>query len=120
MRVSRNEVAMDAASAALGRELRRRPQRRRSATASGAFCQNAQAEGTTFDVKRWSHAADLSSMRAGLLLAGDVAQARDSITSEPQNPSDLSQDDRLVELLRFAVSDLYTDLRGAIGIAVEA
>ena len=53
------------------------------------------------------------------LLSGDVEQARDSITAEPQNASDLPQDQRIVELLKFAVSDLYSDLRGAIGVAVQ-
>jgi hypothetical protein len=40
--------------------------------------------------------------------------------AEPHNPSDLSQDERLAELLKFAISDLYSDLRGAIGVAVQS
>jgi tetratricopeptide (TPR) repeat protein len=119
MRVSRNEVAMDAASAALDASFAAilTPQERDGIR---SIVLQATSEGVTLDVKRWSHAADLSSMRAGLLLAGDVGPVRDTIIAEPQNPSDLPQEARIAELLRFAISDLYSDLRGAIGVAVQA
>jgi hypothetical protein len=59
-------------------------------------------------------------MRAGLLIAGDIEPARQAIGCEVSAPSDLAPRDKLGELLKFAVSDLYTDLRGAIGVAVQA
>ncbi len=79
----------------------------------------ATSEGVDLDVRRWSHAADLSSMRAGLLLAGDVAPAADAIEAGGGASSDLPARDKVGELYKFATSDLYSDLRGAIGVAVE-
>jgi len=76
-------------------------------------------EGGLVDVKRWTQAADLSSMRAGLLLCGDVEPARRSILAEPQSAADLPPRDKIGELYKFATSDLYSDLRGAIGVAVQ-
>jgi tetratricopeptide (TPR) repeat protein len=80
----------------------------------------ATSEGAQLDVRRWLQAADLSSMRAALLLAGDVVMARRAMASDPQTPGDLAPRERIGELFLFATSDLYADLRGAIGVAVEA
>ncbi len=76
----------------------------------------AQAQGGKLDVKRWSQAADISSMRVGLLLAQDVAIAKKAVSSEQQGPSDLTPREKLGELFLFATGDLYADLRQAIGI----
>jgi hypothetical protein len=119
VRVSRGEGAKDAASAALDATFAAiLTQQERDGIRSIVL--QATSEGAALDVKRWSRAADLSSMRAALLLSGDIEQARDAIASEPQNASDLSAEERVAELLRFAISDLYSDLRGAIGVAVQA
>jgi hypothetical protein len=58
-------------------------------------------------------------MRAGLLLCGDVALARKTILAEPQSTADLPPREKIAELYMFATSDLYSDLRGAIGVAVQ-
>ena len=76
-------------------------------------------EGSLVDVKRWSQAADLSSMRAGLLLCGDVGPARKTILAEPQSTADLPPREKIAELYKFATSDMYSDLRSAIGVAVQ-
>jgi len=76
--------------------------------------------GGHLDVQRWSRAADLSSMRAGLLLAGDVLPVRDALLAEEPLPTDLTVEQKIGELYKFATSDLYSDLRGAIGVAVQA
>jgi hypothetical protein len=78
----------------------------------------ATQAGSLFDVKRWAQACDLSSTRAGLLLCGDVTQARRAIQKELQSPTDLSPREKIGELYNFATSDEYADLRGAIGVAV--
>jgi tetratricopeptide (TPR) repeat protein len=119
MRVSRSEVAKDAASAALDASFAAilTPQERDGIR---SIVLQATSDGSTLDVKRWTHAADLSSMRAGLLISGDVDFARQSINAETPNGSDLSPQEKLAELLKFAVSDLYADLRGAIGVAVQS
>ncbi len=80
----------------------------------------ATQAGSLFDVKRWAQVADLSSSRAGLILCGDVTQARRAIAREAQAPTDLSPREKLGELYMFATGDQHADLRGAIGVAVGA
>jgi tetratricopeptide (TPR) repeat protein len=119
VRVGRQERAKDAASAALDASLAANltpPERE----AIRGMVMHAAMEGGLVDVKRWSQAADLSSMRAGLLLAGDVGPARKTILAEPQSTADLPPREKVAELYKFATSDLYYDLRGAIGVAVQA
>lgn len=72
-----------------------------------------------YDVARWSRAADLSRMRAGLLLSGTAASARKAIASEFQTSSDLPPREKLAALYSFATSNLYSELRSALGIAVS-
>lgn len=119
VRVSRQEGAKDAAGAALDASLAAilMPQERDGIR---QVVMQAAMVGGLVDVKRWSQAADLSSMRAGLLVCGDVGPARRSILAEPQSTADLPPREKIAELYRFAISDLYSDLRGAIGIAVQA
>jgi hypothetical protein len=78
----------------------------------------ANQVGSLFDVKRWAQAADLSSTRAGLLLCGDVTQARRAIQREAQSPTDLSPREKIGEVYLFATSEEYAELRVAIGVAV--
>ena len=61
---------------------------------------------------------DLTATRAGLLLCGDLEIARKIISAEPQAPGDLSVDQKMRELVLFSVSDNYTALRSALGVAV--
>jgi hypothetical protein len=118
VRISRAEGAKDAAGAALDAALAAMmtPDERNGIR---SIVLQAAMEGGLVDVKRWSQAADLSSMRAGLLLAGDVEPARKSILAEPLSAADLPPRERVGELYKFATSDLYSDLRGAIGVAVQ-
>lgn len=119
IRVSRQEVAKDPAAAALDASFSAilTPQERESIR---RIVTTATQDGNSFDVKRWSQCADLSSMRAGLLLAGDVEPARNSIGAEIVAPADLTPREKIGELLKFATSDQYSDLRGAIGVAVQS
>jgi len=118
VRVGRQEGAKDSAGKALDASLNAilMPQEREGIR---AVVMQASMAGGLVDVKRWSQAADLSSMRAGLLLCGNVTQARKSILAEPQSTADLPPREKIGELYKFATSDLYSDLRGAIGVAVQ-
>jgi tetratricopeptide (TPR) repeat protein len=118
IRMARNESAMDAAQSALDASFNAilSHEEREGIKA----CVLAATDGGAhLDVQKWSRAADLSSMRAGLLLAGDVLPARDAILGEEPIPSDLTAEEKIAELYKFATSDLYSDLRGAIGVAVQ-
>jgi tetratricopeptide (TPR) repeat protein len=118
VRVGKREGAKDAAGAALDESMSRtmRPDERDGIR---TIVLQAAMEGGVVDVKRWLQAADLSSMRAALLLCGDVEQARRFIVAEPLSAADLPPRERIGELYKFATSDLYSDLRGAIGVAVQ-
>jgi tetratricopeptide (TPR) repeat protein len=118
VRVSRQEGAKDTAGAALDASLSD-VLTQEERTHLRAVITQALMEGALLDVKRWSQVADLSSMRAGLLLCGDVEQARRAVNAEPQSPSDLTPREKIGELYKFATSDLYSDLRGAIGVSVS-
>ena len=69
-----------------------------------------------------------STQRTEIVLTDQTDSSNGSATAIPYNaitlyvtaPSDLSPRDKLGELLKFAVSDMYSDLRGAIGVAVQA
>jgi len=118
VRVSRNEISKEPNMAALDASFAAvlTPEER---DGMRNIVQQATSEGAPLDVKKWSICADLSSMRAGLLLCGDVEPARLSIEADT-TPTDMPVRDRIGELYKFAVSDLYADLRGAIGVAVQA
>ncbi len=72
------------------------------------------------DVERWSQLADLSSSRAGLLLVGDVELARAALVREPQGPSDMPLREQTRELVTFALSDAFAQMRQVLGAAVTS
>lgn len=119
VRISRNEIAKDTPSAALDASFASiLTPHERDGLRRIVF--QATSDGSPLDVRRWSRIADLSSMRAGLLLCGDVELARRSIEAEADAaPSEVTTRDKIGELYKFATSDLYSDLRGAIGVAVR-
>jgi tetratricopeptide (TPR) repeat protein len=71
------------------------------------------------DIRQWHQQADLTIARAALLLTGDFELAWRGIQREPRSPSDLTPADWRGEMLQFAMSDEYADLREAIGVGVE-
>ena len=75
-------------------------------------------EGAKANLKLWNQSVDLTACRAGLLLSGDLEIARKIIGSEPQLPGDLTPAEKMRELVLFSVSDDYTALRQALGVAV--
>jgi tetratricopeptide (TPR) repeat protein len=78
----------------------------------------ARAQSAPLDVARWSQLADVSASRLGLLLAGRLEPAGRATMNETLAPGDLPPRDKLSELLVFAVSDEYADLRAAIGVGI--
>ncbi len=74
--------------------------------------------GQQADLKRWVQAVEFSSCRAGFLLCGDLEVARRMILAEPTVAGDPSPQDKLREVMLFAVSDAYFTLRKALGFAI--
>lgn len=77
-------------------------------------------QGAALDVAAWARAAEISSARAGLLVAGDLEAARRAIAREPRTAGDPTPTDKLGELFQFAVGERYAELRAAIGITIDA
>jgi tetratricopeptide (TPR) repeat protein len=71
------------------------------------------------DVRRWSQLADLSSSRAGLVMAGDVESARLALVREGQSPGDLSLRDQMRELVAFFLSEQYVEIRALLGVTLR-
>jgi hypothetical protein len=71
------------------------------------------------DVMRWSQLVDVSTSRAGLLLAGDLEAARAALAIEPQAPSDLTPREKMKELVAWFLGDQSAQMRRRLGIAVS-
>ncbi|MEJ7733041.1 MAG: hypothetical protein WKG00_28065 [Polyangiaceae bacterium] len=73
-------------------------------------------QGGRTHLRRWAMAADRTAARAGLLLSNDLGAARDMLELEdPRRAPDLLDD-----LIGFATSERYAELRGALGVSVVA
>jgi tetratricopeptide (TPR) repeat protein len=70
------------------------------------------------DVRRWSQLADLSTSRAGLVVAGDVECARLALMREGQSPGDLSPREQMRELVAFVLSEEYAQMRAMLGVTL--
>jgi hypothetical protein len=69
------------------------------------------------DVRTYLDAAELTSNRAGALLAGDLEVVRRGIVQEKSQVSKLREDQRLRDLVVFCVSEEYTQLREKLGLS---
>jgi hypothetical protein len=72
-------------------------------------------EGGRTNLHRWATAADRTAARAGLLLANDLRAAHDIFELEDPRTIDSKMDD----LLAFAASDRYANIRKQIGLAIQ-
>jgi hypothetical protein len=84
-----------------------------------AAVDDAMARTKKLDVMRWSQLADVSTSRAGLLLAGDLEAARSALAYEPQAPSDLAPREKMKELVTWFLGDQSAQLRRRLGIALK-
>lgn len=71
-------------------------------------------------VKGWITATDLTANRAGLILANDLETAARIVATEKGVQTALSAKDRLRELLAYAVSEEYFQVRRHLGLDVAA
>jgi tetratricopeptide (TPR) repeat protein len=74
--------------------------------------------GQKLDVKRWLQLAEVTAIRAGLLICGSVGAAQRAMTLEPRMPDDLGAQQWLAELGMYAVSEQYFELRETIHVAI--
>jgi tetratricopeptide (TPR) repeat protein len=77
-------------------------------------------EGAKANIKRWNQAVELTACRAGLIVSGDLEVAKKILSAEQQLPGDLTAAEKMKELLLYFVSEEYSAVRRALGIAVSA
>jgi tetratricopeptide (TPR) repeat protein len=75
--------------------------------------------GAKADIKRWMQTSDVTAIRAGFVLCGDLEMSAKLIRAEPVVAGDLSPTEKLKELIQFAVSEQYFNIRKALGIAIQ-
>ena len=76
-------------------------------------------EGAKANIKRWNHAVEITSCRAGLIVSGDLDIPRKILGAEPQLPGDPSPADKMKELLLYFVSENYFEVRRTLGIQIQ-
>jgi hypothetical protein len=70
------------------------------------------------DLKAWMTAIDLTADRLGFILSNDLKLANAVVEASPEDSASINRKDRLRELLAYAISDQYLELRRRIGIAL--
>jgi tetratricopeptide (TPR) repeat protein/tRNA A-37 threonylcarbamoyl transferase component Bud32 len=70
------------------------------------------------DLKAWMAAIDLTADRLGFILSNDLKLANAVVEASPEDSASINRKDRLRELLAYAISDQYLELRRRIGIAL--
>lgn len=79
----------------------------------------AEAGGAA-DIKRWMQTVELTAIRTGFLVCGDLDTARRMIQAlPPEGAVDLPPKDKIKELVLFSVSESYFKLRETLGITIQ-
>jgi tetratricopeptide (TPR) repeat protein len=104
------------AVSACANELRRLPEP--ALAQLGACIQGFIESGEGLDVGRWLRAVERISTRSGLLLCGDLARAIEGLRAEPVVLGQADEGWRISDLVRFALTDEYADLRARLGLAL--
>jgi hypothetical protein len=71
------------------------------------------------NLQRWSTAVDLTSHRAGFIIANDLTLAARFIQMEPATVGGLSAKDKIKELVLYAISEDYFELRQHLGLTIS-
>jgi hypothetical protein len=76
--------------------------------------------GEQADLKKWIRSLEMTACRAGFLLCNDLETAARMIQADPTAVDDMSQTDKIKELVLFSVSPEYFRLRESLGIVIGA
>lgn len=74
-------------------------------------------EGGRTNLQRWAHGVDKTACRAGLVLCGDLQTAGKVLAHDEKGEAG-GPGDRMQDLLVFACSDRYFNLRKQLGVAI--
>ncbi|HEX4475364.1 MAG TPA: tetratricopeptide repeat protein [Polyangiaceae bacterium] len=75
--------------------------------------------GAALDLRRWVQGVDLTTERAGFVLAHDLETAVELVRASDESTSSLTAPARLKELVLYAISEPYFKLRARLGIGVD-
>ena len=84
----------------------------------GMVVQKFIATKAQLDMAKWAQAVDLTSHRAGLIISNDLALAARFIGQEPTTVGGMVPKDKIKELIMYAISPQYFELRQSLGIAI--
>jgi hypothetical protein len=70
------------------------------------------------DLSTWSHAVELTAQRVGFALTNDLALSDRFIRSEPTVVGGLQPRDKIKELVLYAISEEYFELRRQLGMTI--
>src|SRR5581483_11362829 len=70
------------------------------------------------DLQKWSQAVDLTAHRAGFIVSNDLALSARFIQMEPATVGGLSAKDKIKELVLYAISEEYFELREHLGVTI--
>jgi hypothetical protein len=70
------------------------------------------SRGGRTSLRRWAQGAELTACRAGMLLCGDLDVAAKILLKEPNG------EDRLADVEKFWSSDVASELRRSLGVAI--
>lgn len=76
--------------------------------------------GTAIDLKKWIASCDLTSDRAGLVLAHDLEVALAIIKASEDSSVSVPSKERAKELVLFATSEDYFAIRDKLGVAIDS
>jgi serine/threonine protein kinase/lipopolysaccharide biosynthesis regulator YciM len=76
--------------------------------------------GTAIDLKKWIAACDLSADRAGFVLAHDLEVSLALVRASEDTSIAVGAKDRARELILFATSEEYFQLRERLGVAIDS
>ena len=76
-------------------------------------------QGARTNIKKWMQTVELTAVRAGFLVCGDLNIARKILAQEPTLPGDRTAEEKLQDLLVFATSERYFNLRRALGVQIQ-
>lgn len=76
--------------------------------------------GTALDLKKWVAATDLTADRAGFIVSHDLDTASQVIRASDDSTAAVSSQERFKEIVVFAASSSYFDMRRRLGITVDS
>lgn len=98
------------------KELRKLPEQARAPLRK--LVARFQQKGGVADVHAWTNAVEHSSTRAGLLLCGDLGVAASCVRYGGLHVGSDGSEERIRQLLLFAVSETYFELRAHLDLAI--